>query len=1198
MNTTKTNRFVTRLLVVMGLTLALLPFAPATAFAASPPATLTGRFVLDSNFTCNSSYSGSTNGFPGTVTLDGGYTVASFGMDGANRRIACASPGAANWGDPSNGNNRAGSVYATWNHNDEASGIAWYRITVTPDKDPAVGQSGIQYLGGDTWLGITFNFTKGTIKLTKTSASPEITKANSSYSLAGAIYGVWTTKAQAQLGATSGRVGIITTDANGAGLLGGLELGTYYVKELSASAGFKLDATVYTATTSDGAPVATVSSKEPPAGDPDLIMLQKADADTGGSYKASELPQGSASLAGAEYTVRYYNAQYASVAAAQAATPTRTWVIKTNASGYTTLTSSALVSGDAFYYNEAGDAIIPFGTITIVETKAPTGYILPEPGDANYKVFFTRYVPDASQPGGIRIEGDGNGVAQANAPVHKEQIIRGDIELYKRLVLHEPDSVKPSGTKAPEPGVIFDFYASRDFSGLAPKPGKTPAFFLTTDADGYASTIKADIYLVQNPDGSYTRSTRPATATGGLPYDSYLCVQRTTDVAYEKVSPFVMVVDTPKKTLSQTLDDEVIPAAIRIVKRDSETNKEIPHSATWQIYSEQTQSYVFMDDGTGAKDSFTSDEDGKLLLPQQLPYGNYRLCEVIAPQTKETGYLLSSIDVPFSVTKRHDFDAALVVEMSDVPVKGQIRIEKVNARNKKPVAGATYTITAAEDIYTLDGTLRAKKGEVVATLETDSEGKAQSKELYLGSYTIQETIAPDGFKLDETIHKVKLVYKDQMTAIVTTELELEDEPDELILYKRETLTEKPVPDTEFTLYRESAQGAKDWTAVAVLITDEAGKAVFQPLVKGSYKLVESRPNPLYASAQESGEAPERLFIIDEHSTDEVQVFHNMPIQVSVEVIKDTINITSAAFRTDTDDYLNIDNVGKELYHYDLNFRSTSNVRADEFVLIDPLENVWANQVRIRELFTPVLYGDSDGYFNLWYQTALTDTTKLYSTASAMATNPFNPNNPDNLQNWPSTGWQLWRSDIPTTKTMHLSVDDLGLAPYDYITALRFEFGSVEVGFTSLNAPATSLQEAADAKGRDIDWTPDPATASFSAKAAQAAGLKPATYLVSCPSPLMPPAQIASSVRVFIARNLVLVDQDADAVTTSVIEPFMLAPDSDKPTDISTFEGGGTPASFGFPQTGDVIWAVLESVLGLAALGGGALLIRKRFDKTA
>ena len=90
--------------------------------------------------------------------------------------------------------------------------------------------------------------------------------------------------------------------------------------------------------------------------------------------------------------------------------------------------------------------------------------------------------------------------------------------------------------------------------------------------------------------------------------------------------------------------------------------------------------------------------------------------------------------------------------------------------------GAVYEITAAEDIYTLDGTLRASKGEVVDTVTTGADGTAKSKELYLGKYEVKEITAPFGMVLNDEIHSVELVYAGQNMAVTETARSVQAKP--------------------------------------------------------------------------------------------------------------------------------------------------------------------------------------------------------------------------------------------------------------------------------------------------------------------------------------------------------------------------------------------------------------------------------------
>ena len=183
-------------------------------------------------------------------------------------------------------------------------------------------------------------------------------------------------------------------------------------------------------------------------------------------------------------------------------------------------------------------------------------------------------------------------------------------------------------------------------------------------------------------------------------------------------------------------------------------------------------------------DTFYTTADGDLITPQTLEYGKgYSLVEVQAPY----GYVLTSEPVYFDVVQENSEEESgiTVIEVvrSNMAQKGTVTVTKSGevfstvAGDKglyQPIfsvgnlEGAVYEITAAEDIYTLDGTLRASKGEVVDTVTTGKDGTAKSKELYLGKYEVKEVTAPFGMVLNEEIHAVELVYAGQEIAVTET----------------------------------------------------------------------------------------------------------------------------------------------------------------------------------------------------------------------------------------------------------------------------------------------------------------------------------------------------------------------------------------------------------------------------------------------
>lgn len=205
---------------------------------------------------------------------------------------------------------------------------------------------------------------KGSMNLKKESANPEMTDGNSCYSLEGATYGVY--KEQA----CTTKVADLTTDAQGNSNTVEVDAGTYYVKENKAPKGFVLDKQVHPVTVTAGR-TSIVKVKDIPTLDPVGVLLGKIDKETN-----QNKPQGSASLEGAEFTVKYYQTLSDSDPGQAGQSPERTWVFRTDKDGFCEYNTQYLVSGDELYLAPSGVPSLPLGTITIQETKAPEGYII------------------------------------------------------------------------------------------------------------------------------------------------------------------------------------------------------------------------------------------------------------------------------------------------------------------------------------------------------------------------------------------------------------------------------------------------------------------------------------------------------------------------------------------------------------------------------------------------------------------------------------------------------------------------------------------------------------------------------------------------------------------------------------------------------------------------------------------------------
>lgn len=271
---------------------------------------------------------------------------------------------------------------------------------------------------------------KGKLCIKKTSANPAITDNNPCYSLQGAEYGVYKTEADAK--ANKNKVNTLTIGKYDSSEKYKdwsneieLDAGTYYLKETKNPKGYALNNSVVSVVVKANESSWIGSNgefKDYPQSDPVGILLGKVDKETN-----KNKPQGSASLAGAEFTIKYYKGLYDSDPAKSGQVPSRSWVLKTDSDGYCDLAKGYKVSGDDFYYASNGDATLPVGTITIQETKAPTGYFI------NNEVFVRK----------ITTKGSVEDVDTFNMPTVNEKVIKFNIKKVQ------------AGTSTPVSGAVF-----------------------------------------------------------------------------------------------------------------------------------------------------------------------------------------------------------------------------------------------------------------------------------------------------------------------------------------------------------------------------------------------------------------------------------------------------------------------------------------------------------------------------------------------------------------------------------------------------------------------------------------------------------------------------------------------------------------------------------------------------------------------
>ena len=335
-----------------------------------------------------------------------------------------------------------------------------------------------------------------------------------------------------------------------------------------------------------------------------------------------------------------------------------------------------------------------------------------------------------------------------------EQVIKGSMTIIKHTDNGETQ------LETPEEGAEFAVYLKSSGSYNAAKD--TEKDYLVCDENGFARSKS-------------------------MPYGIYTVHQTKGWEGRELMKDFDVFIAKDGATYRYLINNANFESFIKVIKVDAETGNTIPYAgAAFQIYTPEGElvSMTFTYPEITTIDTFYTDAAGMLITPERLEYGKgYSLIEVTAPY----GYVLNSDPVKFDVTQDDSTEESGItiveVKKENMAQKGVIKISKSgevfasvteNGGIYQPVyevkglAGATYEITAAEDIYTLDGTLRYSAGEVVATVTTNEEGLAESKALYLGKYEIRETEAPYGMVINNEVHSAELVYAGQEIEITET----------------------------------------------------------------------------------------------------------------------------------------------------------------------------------------------------------------------------------------------------------------------------------------------------------------------------------------------------------------------------------------------------------------------------------------------
>lgn len=429
-------------------------------------------------------------------------------------------------------------------------------------------------------------------------------------------------------------------------------------------------------------------------------------------------------------------------------------------------------------------------TWTLRELTPSEGYLLDE----------TVY-PVGAEPGNFTIEH--NPISMTVT----EDVILGQIAIIK----HNDDG--STQIETPEVGAEFEIYLKS--AGSYGAADDRERDFLTTDENGFAETKK-------------------------LPYGVYTVHQTKGNEGAEFISDFDVVINQHGEVYRYLINNATFESYIKFTKKDAETGKTIPLAgAGIQLYDPNgeliTMSFTYPTPIT--IDTFYTAADGTLVTPERLPYGKgYKAVEVSAPY----GYVLDSTPVYFDVTPetmQEDGGIAVVmVEKSDIAQKGTIDLTKLgevfssvsfDGTFYQPVyalannAGAKFKITAAEDIITPDGTVRAAAGTVVDTV-TIGNSTTKSKPLYLGKYNVQEVEAAYGMVLDPTVYEVTLTYAGQNVSVTSAALTITNQRQKVVIDLLKALEQDDlfqlgmngeISNVQFALYAAEELTAADGSVI-------------------------------------------------------------------------------------------------------------------------------------------------------------------------------------------------------------------------------------------------------------------------------------------------------------------------------------------------------------------------------------------------
>lgn len=635
---------------------------------------------------------------------------------------------------------------------------------------------------------ISTNYPGGDLTVSKTDSI-------TGFPLAGAVYGIYGDSKCSKLVTT------VETDKDGQGTVQNLDVGNYYVREITPPHGYSLNMDIIPIAVRAGeqGEVKTVNTFIKIC-----IEVEKRDRETN-----STNPQGDGTLIGAEYGL---------YAKADIIHPDGKTGIVYRADE---LIDTLKIGSDC----KAKKDNLVVGQYYIKELKAPEGYVLDT----------TVYDVDCGCDGYTKKTYTAKCTVLETPVKQAFQLIK-----YYGETGEEQKPLKQAGFSAWLLSELsVDEMGQYDFTSAKPYPiaidGSTELF---TDAQGYACSKE-------------------------LPYGTYIVKETTVPSGYKPIKDFIVVIDEDSRKPQEwrLLHDDSFGAKLKIIKKDGNTKRAILKSGfAFKIYDLNHNCYVEQETSYPEyklHQSYMTGEEGYLILPKELPPGNYRIEEVACPA--DSKYMLNNETVEIKISadepyKLEDGIPVVEIEFCNQPVYGRLKVKKllelqgvltncltsdINAELQ-----VSFALYAAEDIYSYDGYIdeqgnREKllaENELVKVFDIDirNGNEAVIEGLPLGKYYLKETGTIPGYVFTDKPIYVELNYQDETTAIVTEELSVINEPTETQIYKKDKETGKNLSGADLVVMDESGNVVARWTS------DDSAHKVYGLTIGEQYTIHEER----------------------------------------------------------------------------------------------------------------------------------------------------------------------------------------------------------------------------------------------------------------------------------------------------------------------------------------------------------------------